>query len=181
MYITELFNKPEKWIPRYHADGMAGDFIINDIKFVVVLEYHQYKIRIQDQGYNYFYSDIFELMFTARTETNDEHHITGNIGKDSIKVFSTVIDFAKHHIEKHNIKNLIFLADSNEQSKVKLYNRFGKMLVNSGWEDLSQASRKSLISQHIVGVNDGISSYFFSRGNVKKTKQVKLGGNYAYR
>ena len=66
-------------------------------------------------------TDKVEVAFVTRDKSGQvKDTITGT--GDSRKVFGTVINIVKDYVSKHQPNILLFAADSNEPSRVKLYN-----------------------------------------------------------
>jgi hypothetical protein len=82
-----------------------------------------------------------EVSFMWRGENNQPKDDISGTG-DSIKVFGTVIKIVKDYAEQNNPKEIYFLADNSEPSRVKLYkafaNRAAQVLPN--YQSLSPLS-----------------------------------------
>ena len=64
-----------------------------------------------------------EVSFVWRGENNQPKDDISGTG-DSRKVFGTVIKIVKDYAEQNNPKEIYFLADNNEPSRIKLYSAF---------------------------------------------------------
>jgi len=66
-----------------------------------------------------------EVSFVWRGENNQPKDDISGTG-DSRKVFGTVIKIVKDYVDQNNPKEIYFLADNNEPSRIKLYSAFAK-------------------------------------------------------
>ena len=141
-YINEIFkSKIDYELIIEESDRLVYKFKLNNVVYGV-------SIYIED-GFDHMVSnedlekieDYFDIKNIKREnvwEVNffDEeygmtHEITGKQGMSAIKIFSVVMDITKDAIKKKNIKYLLFTADNNEISRVKLYEKFVKRYFKS--------------------------------------------------
>jgi predicted kinase len=100
-----------------------------------------------------------EVSFMARGENNQpKDDITGT--GDSRKVFGTVVNIVKDYVGQHQPEILMFAADNNEPSRIKLYNM------------LAAQAGKSLPGYNFVKKLKGslFTTFYLTRDNVKVPK-----------
>ena len=100
-----------------------------------------------------------EVSFMARGENNQpKDDITGT--GDSRKVFGTVINIVKDYVGQHQPDILMFAADNNEPSRIKLYNM------------LASQAGKALPGYNFVKTLKGslFTTFYLTRDNIKVPK-----------
>jgi hypothetical protein len=100
-----------------------------------------------------------EVSFMARGENNQpKDDITGT--GDSRKVFGTVINIVKDYVGQHQPDILMFAADNNEPSRIKLYNM------------LAAQAGKALPGYNFVKTLKGsvFTTFYLTRDNIKVPK-----------
>jgi hypothetical protein len=100
-----------------------------------------------------------EVSFMARGENNQpKDDITGT--GDSRKVFGTVVNIVKDYVGQHQPEILMFAADNNEPSRIKLYNM------------LAAQAGKSLPGYNFVKKlkSSLFTTFYLTRDNVKVPK-----------
>ena len=100
-----------------------------------------------------------EVSFMARGENDQpKDDITGT--GDSRKVFGTVINIVKDYVSQHNPEILLFAADNNEPSRIRLYNM------------LASQAGKALPGYNFVKTLKGsvFTVFYLTRDNIKVPK-----------
>jgi predicted nucleotidyltransferase len=100
-----------------------------------------------------------EVSFMARGENDQpKDDITGT--GDSRKVFGTVINIVKDYVGQHNPDILMFAADNNEPSRIRLYNM------------LASQAGKALPGYNFVKTLKGslFTTFYLTRDNIKVPK-----------
>ena len=100
-----------------------------------------------------------EVSFMARGENNQpKDDITGT--GDSRKVFGTVINIVKDYVGQHQPDILMFAADNNEPSRIRLYNM------------LASQAGKALPGYNFVKTLKGLmfTTFYLTRDNIKVPK-----------
>ena len=100
-----------------------------------------------------------EVSFMARGENNQpKDDITGT--GDSRKVFGTVINIVKDYVGQHQPDILMFAADNNEPSRIRLYNM------------LASQAGKALPGYNFVKTLKGsmFTTFYLTRDNIKVPK-----------
>lgn len=100
-----------------------------------------------------------EVSFMARGENNQpKDDITGT--GDSRKVFGTVINIVKDYVGQHQPDILMFAADNNEPSRIRLYNM------------LASQADKALPGYNFVKTLKGslFTTFYLTRDNIKVPK-----------
>jgi hypothetical protein len=100
-----------------------------------------------------------EVSFMARGENDQpKDDITGT--GDSRKVFGTVINIVKDYVGQHQPDILIFAADNNEPSRIRLYNM------------LASQAGKALPGYNFVKTLKGslFTTFYLTRDNIKVPK-----------
>jgi hypothetical protein len=100
-----------------------------------------------------------EVSFMARGKDNQpKDDITGT--GDSRKVFGTVINIVKDYVGQHNPDILMFAADNNEPSRIRLYNM------------LASQAGKALPGYNFVKTLKGslFTTFYLTRDNIKVPK-----------
>jgi len=118
MKLFELFNSNTNFkLIDESGNILKYAFEVNGVKFNAAFE--------QDiSGWHFDFQDVAE---------GDAGHGITNKG-NAIAVFATAKNILFDAIKRTNASEVFFTADEYESSRVKLYNRFLKMMEKQGWE-----------------------------------------------
>jgi hypothetical protein len=111
-FITESLNQPYPWEVRTDRPG----------RFLAKFQ--------TEVGYGYFDAEEWELAWDINFSINDAYDVTG--GGDQFRIFATIMDIAKHWIDKHRPQRIKFSSDKSggQLSRSRLYsamcNKFAK-------------------------------------------------------
>lgn len=125
-YITELFDKPLEFeeLPWIERNTTLYVFILDD------KNYYRVFFKRSDSRNHY------EISFNHVEKQDDIYNPnTGKTivlsGKNSIKVFSTVIAITKDFLKnKKNVTGILFVAADNSDGRKALYNRLSEKLAS---------------------------------------------------
>ena len=172
-----LISQVDKALPNYYADrtldlgsGKAYMLRRKDTKVNEALD-SSYPYEFKNNAY-YFITDAgndykvtfkgdkkVEVSFIARGENDQpKDDITGT--GDSRKVFGTVINIVKDYVGQHQPDILMFAADNNEPSRIRLYNM------------LASQAGKALPGYNFVKTLKGsvFTIFYLTRDNIKVPK-----------
>ena len=121
MRLNEIFDKalPWEWDKNPSDTNMVAFFQVDDAEYNV-----EFDSSMEGQwGFDF-----------GRSESNNSpvSEITGT--GNQYAVFATVVDIVKEFISQNDPNHIVFSADRNEPSRIKLYNRMLKMFPKDKYD-----------------------------------------------
>jgi len=133
MYLTELFNRAVDWkYTNVESKHSRAEFNVDEYEYTVDFMNNHEINSISLGGPAEDFKDLWEVNFTTYSKalgSRDDITGTGN----TIAVFSTVINIVESTIKQQDIQSLVFTSDSDEPSRISLYDRMAKNFAKSGW------------------------------------------------
>ena len=114
MLLTEILNQPYKWsIETHNEDNFSAKFIVVDGD------------KVTFQAYRHETGE-WEISFVKEDDKKYKFGITGE--GDAFKMFATVSEIFHKFMKFYEPSSFSFDAKEDEESRVKLYKKFSKMI-----------------------------------------------------
>jgi hypothetical protein len=134
--INEGFNLNKPVVISKGSKWWRADFKVNGKIFYFIAEANHYT---QDSKGNKI--NVWEVTFSAdRGVYGSTTALTGEMGTKAMEVFSYVATSLDKFIKEENPVYFTFIANKNEQSREKLYNKLAKMIAKKYKYELKTSS-----------------------------------------